>query len=79
MSNPKVSEYKLQRPSIVSIPIALQQDRWNELGDVYDLERTIDVTAEQKRYYAQKPKCGAELLNGVYNSEPWDSYLLEEV
>lgn len=79
LSTPDESCYKLSRPSIVSIPIALQQDRWNELGDVYDLERTIDVTAEQKRYYSAKPKCGAELLNGVYNSEPWDSYLLEEI
>ena len=79
IANPEASEYKLQRPSIVSIPIALQQNRWNELGDVYDLERTIDVTAEQKRYYDKKPKCGQELLNGVYDSEPWDSYLLEEI
>jgi hypothetical protein len=79
LSAPDESCYRLQRPSVVSIPIALQQNRWNELGDVYELERTIDVTAERKRYYDKKPKCGAELLNEVYDSEPWDSYLLEEV
>lgn len=78
-SSPDSSEYKLARPSIVSIPVALSQNAWDKLGDVYGLERSINIQGENKRYYPEAPDTGRELLERAYDSEPWDSYLLEEV
>lgn len=78
-SAPNEAQYKITRPSLVSIPMAVQQNKWLELGTIYELERTIDVASEHKRYYPVMPSCGKELMSHVYESEPWDSYLLEEV
>ncbi len=73
------SSYKMHGLSFVTLLLACQQDKWASLGEVYDLERTIDITAEHKRYYPESPSTGAELLAKSYDSQPWDSYLLEQI
>lgn len=78
-TSPDSSSYKMSRPSLMSIPVAVEYNRWDKLGEVYDIERSIDIQGENKRYYPTAPLTGRELLAGVYESEPWDSYLLEEV
>lgn len=76
--SPDSSCYKMKRPSLVSIPVAVEYNRWDKLGEVYDIERSIDIQGENKRYYPEAPTTGRELLAGAYSSEPWEVYLLEE-
>ena len=76
-SDPEESVYVMRKRGFLSVGRAVGTGRWEELGVVEDMERTIDVTYEVKRGYEEGPETGGELLSGKYESEPLDAHLLE--
>jgi len=75
-TNPKLDTYAKKWYSPISLPVALQQD-WEGLGNLHRLDRAFSVTSESKRLYPTKPKNCGDLVNGKYNSLPWNYDVLE--
>jgi len=66
----------MSKTGFVSMGRAYAEDRWEDLGKVETIERTIDFNGENKRHYPQRPATGADLLATTYDSKPWDVHLL---
>lgn len=69
--HPELNEYKTSKMSPVTLAVALNRN-WEKLGQLHEVVRTVDVGGEMKRCYLKRPKCGQDLLNRQYGSEPWD-------
>ena len=62
----------MSKVSPITLGKSLAGDRWDELGNLETVIRTISVKEEGKRLYTKVPKCGGDLLTNIYSSEPWD-------
>jgi len=62
----------MSKVSPITLGKALTSDRWDQLGQLETVIRTISVKEEGKRLYTKVPQCGGDLLKEVYSSEPWD-------
>jgi len=71
-ANPKAKVYRMSKVSPITLGKSLAGDRWDELGNLETVIRTISVKEEGKRLYTKVPKCGGDLLTNIYSSEPWD-------
>jgi hypothetical protein len=70
--NPNASEYSLTKWSPVSLGVAMLRNKFEKLGQLEILTKTIHIPYELKRGYKEKPKTGAELLARHYISVPRD-------
>ena len=69
---PEASEYRMSKMSPVTLAVALNEKKWDKLGELREVVRSVEIGKEQKRCYKVQPKCGRELLGRQYGSEPWD-------
>jgi len=47
--------------------------KWDRLGELEEITKTVTVGGEVKRFYAKQPKCGKDVLTKRYTSMPWSS------
>ncbi|MCJ7805163.1 hypothetical protein MUP46_00780 [Patescibacteria group bacterium] len=70
-ANPKLTTYQKTWYSPVTLAVALQGD-WDSLGEIRQLDRSFDISAESKRIYPKRPTTGSALISGRhYTSLPW--------
>ena len=69
---PKAKSYKISGLSPVTLAKAISTDRFQDLGNLEEISREIDLQCEIKRCYPVEPKNSKEMLTGQYNSIPWD-------
>lgn len=74
--NPQATEYTMRKQSVVSLMRALSTDKWDRLGQVEEITRSIRIGEEEKRMWQYRPRTGGDLLNNRYQSEPWDCSIL---
>ena len=70
-------KYIMSKKSFISLGRAVNEDKWDMVGDSVLLDRTISVTGEYKRYYPVEPVCGSDLLEHQYKSEAWPVEILQ--
>lgn len=71
-AHPRAQSYRMIKLSPVTLAKALNEDRWDDLGRLEMLTRTITAQEERKRFYPEMPKCGQDLFSHTYHSQPWD-------
>ena len=76
-NNPKQSEYVMEKIAPVTLAKALS-GCWDKLGELERSTRTVYIGSETKRCYINEPKCGGDILNNVYQSEPWDISMISK-
>lgn len=74
---PDAESYVQKKLGFVTLGMALNQGRWQDLGRMEMFSRTISIDSEAKRHYPESPLTGAELVARQYVSEPWDAEILE--
>ena len=67
---PQQKEYSKTKWGVMSVAKALNEGKWNKLGELEETTRTVAVGEEVKRLYVKQPKCGGEVLSGTYGSNP---------
>lgn len=70
--NPEATEYQLNKMSPITLAVAINENKWKNLGELHEVTKTVDIRYEEKRCYKNFPKNGRELLNNKYESEAWD-------
>jgi len=70
--NPDASEYSMSKWSPISLGVAILQNKFDKLGQLETLTKTITIPYELKRSYKEKPKTGGDLLKNKYVSVPRD-------
>ena len=76
--DPENSEYIKRKWSPVSLAKACQEKRWQDLGKIEEIVKTVDIKFEKKRMYMKgMPQNGRELLEKVYSSFPKDTSMIE--
>jgi len=70
--NPGQTEYQMEKIAPVTLTKAMSGDSWDKLGQLERSTRTVYIGSESKRCYLNVPKTGGDILNNVYDSEPWD-------
>lgn len=76
--NPKSTSQVINKTAPVTLAKAIQQNKWNDLGKLETLTKTIDFTYENKRAYRTEPRVCGDLMKHIYISEPWDVSLINE-
>jgi len=77
--HPEANEYKMTKLSPVTLAVALNENKWEELGQLREITKVVDIGNEVKRCYKASPKNGQELLEKQYQSVPWDISLLAKL
>jgi len=72
-TKPQARQYKIKGYSPVTLPVAIIEDRFEDLGKIEKDAVPVKVNFENKRCYRREPKNGGELLSNQYNSVPWDA------
>jgi hypothetical protein len=76
-SNPDAQEYTMVRKSPITLGKALQENKLDQLGDIVDTRRSVNVTVESKRMFPEMPTCGRDLLEHQYSSLPLSVDMIE--
>lgn len=77
--NPSKKSIVLKKKSFVGVAKALQVDKWDNLGELETISRTIDLSGgDLKRIYLDSPANGGDLMDKTYHSEPLDINLVKE-
>lgn len=71
-TEPLASSYEMTKNSPMTLSLALATNNYDKLGDIVKINRTVHIGQENKRCYRSQPKTGIELINGKYESIPWD-------
>jgi hypothetical protein len=58
--------------SPVTLGVAILQNKYDRMGQLETITKTVSIPYERKRGYKEKPKTGAELLARHYVSVPRD-------
>lgn len=69
---PKATEYPETKLSPMTLAKCINLNKYDMIGEVEEITKTIDIHAEMKRQYPKEPKNGGELLNGQFESIPLD-------
>lgn len=69
---PKATKYPETKLSPLTLAKCLNENKYDTIGDIEVITKTIDIHAEVKRDYPVEPKNGMELLNGQFESVPLD-------
>lgn len=76
--NPDSSEYIKKKWSPVSLAKACNLNKYQDLGKIEEITKTVDITFENKRMYMKGlPLTGQDLLDNVYESFPKDISMIE--
>jgi len=77
--NPDSQVYTMRKKSPISLAIAVKDGgkRWEELGQLQNISRNINVGYEEKRMYKVKPKSGKENMECDLESYPLDVSILK--
>ena len=70
---PAQTEYEKKKWSCITVNRALNENKWDRLGELEEITKTVTVGGEVKRFYAKQPKCGKDVLTKRYTSMPWSS------
>lgn len=74
---PDAKEYSMKKISPVTLDIAVSQNKFEKIGELQEIERTVYVEYEDKRWYRKMPNCGKDLMNNKYESRPLDISMLK--
>lgn len=77
-ANPEAAEYQMVKLAPITLAKAIAENKWEKLGELEQMERTIYIDGENKRCYPQRPKCGQDILDGQYGSMPWDISMIRQ-
>jgi hypothetical protein len=72
LDKPDAGEYIMTKPSVVTLGKARVTNHLDQIGQMTDITKAVDVEYELKRSYPEYPKTGRELLRNKYKSIPWD-------
>lgn len=64
--------YSKSKLSPVGLDKAIAKNKMNTLGNIEQIDRSIDVAYENKRHYHIRPMTGQELINNKYESSALD-------
>lgn len=80
-TNPDSRIYVMKKKSPISLAIATKDDgkRWDELGQLQNITRSINVGYEEKRIYKEMPKSGKEVLSCDLESYPLNVTVLNSI
>jgi hypothetical protein len=76
-ANPDAQEYTMVKKSPITLGKALQENKLDQLGDIVDTRRSVNVTIESKRMFPEMPSCGRDLLEHKYSSLPLSVDMIE--
>jgi hypothetical protein len=77
--HPKLAEYPDTKWSPYTLAKSLNENKYDKIGEISELTKTIDVRSDIKRNYTREPKNGGELLNNIYESAPLDTGALHDL
>lgn len=77
LDNPKAKEYTMSRKTRVTLGMALNNYKWEELGNVIELKREIELEWSNSRSFRLVPRNGKDLMQFTYNSNPLDISMLK--
>jgi hypothetical protein len=77
-SNPEANSWVMQKPSIKTLGVAMNENNLDAVGDIIPTSKTVFLE-EFKREYTKKPKTGNDLLTKTYNSRAWGIGTLKAV
>jgi hypothetical protein len=75
--NPDSRTYSKSKASVVTLGVAVNENRIEDLGKVEVRDRPIFIGGDKKRLWNDNPTCGGDLLKKHYKSESWDIDLLK--
>jgi hypothetical protein len=64
--NPEEHIYTMTQRSFVSLGKAIQSNMIDELGDLQDMPRSLDICDDTKRLFKDMPQTGRELISGKH-------------
>ncbi len=73
---PEEKEYKMNKISSVTLPVAINERRISDIGKLYEAHKSVYIEGDKKRCYRNYPKCGKDILENKYESLPWDRSLI---
>lgn len=76
---PLKQNYTLSKYTCLTLGKAIQENRLKDLGNIEQVNRTLDITYEAKRAFSGRPKNGQELLQNKYISTPWDISIIKPI
>lgn len=68
-NSPNSEFYELKKKSYTTLAVALNSDKWEDLGAIRDIKMNVYIGGDSKRIYKERPKCGEDMWN-KYDSEP---------
>ncbi len=68
--NPEADSYTMHGVSHVSLAEAVKNDKLKDLGETVVRDYTLKVKSDNKRFYADVPRTGGELISRRYDSSP---------
>jgi len=75
--NPEATSYTMKKVSPMTVARALALNRWSEVGDLVESERTIDFGYENKRCWPEIRNTAKEIMEDTpVESIPWDISLV---
>jgi hypothetical protein len=74
-NEPNKSSYAMTKHSPLTLAKAMQNNDFEHLGELQQVNRTINVGKDYKRLWQKSPACGGDLLNNKYESMPIDSVM----
>jgi hypothetical protein len=70
---PAQAEYEKKKWGCITVNRALNEGKWDRLGELEEVTKTVSVGGEVKRFYERQPKCGKDVLTKKYTSLPWST------
>ena len=75
-SEPKATQYEVEREGVVTLGMAYQGNRFEELGNREKVKKVVNY-GDMKRHYSKMPRNWGALLKGTYPSTPYPFELLK--
>jgi hypothetical protein len=74
---PNSQTYTMTRKTRITLGMALNNYKWEQLGNIIDLTRNIELGWSNERNFPKLPNTGKQLLKNTYNSLPLDVSMLK--
>lgn len=71
-AEPQAKIYTKSKKSMVTLGVAVSEQRIDSLGSIEERGRSVYIGGEQKRFWKSTPQNGGDLLAKHFTSEPWD-------
>jgi len=78
-AKPGVTQLKMEKWAPVTLAKALHSGKFDKLGELEKLVRTIYLVPDYKRLWQRKPSNAGEILSGQYSSEPLEASMIKGV